>query len=166
MYTLSCLPYYVPIFFFTVTDITKPEPPGPRVDMCKMYKVLHDPDRLWSYTGPTMQKCDAHLYGKFRFGSLYTPWSIREGCDPQDLLVKTHRCGAKYPGYLVGKHPAVIDGVVERIVCFTEANNPCVCRNTTVVKIQNCDGYYVYDFRSVPSCNSRFCMVANGTTGV
>ena len=81
----------------------KPEPPGHlKEDMCKTYRVLYDPDRLWSYTGVTVQKCDANLYGKYRFGSVYTPWSIKEGCDPKDFSVETHCCGSQYQGYLLG----------------------------------------------------------------
>lgn len=145
-----------------VTDKKKQLPPLPRKDLCKTYKVSYDPDRLWSYSSPTVYKCDANFYGRYRFGSMYTPWKIKEGCNQNDMHIVTHRCGSGLQGYMEGTHPEVVDGIVERIICFTDKEVPCRCKNTTVIKVQNCnDQYFVYDFKGVPSCNSRFCMVAN-----
>ena len=134
-------------------------------NLCKMYNVQHDADRLWSYISPTVSKCDANLYGKFRFGSKYTPWTIREGCNRTEMAVTTYRCGADYQGYMEEGHPTVKEGIVEKIICFQEGKVPCECHHTALVRVQNCDGFYVYEFKGVPLCNSRFCMVANGSTG-
>ncbi|XP_057312855.1 uncharacterized protein LOC130654316 [Hydractinia symbiolongicarpus] len=135
-------------------------------DICKMYQTSYDPDRLWSYTIPTVNKCDASFYGRYRFGSIYTPWSIKEGCNTSDMHLITHRCGSTYQGFMEGKHPAVEDGYVERVICFQSTKVPCECKHTTIVGVKNCGKYFVYDFKSVPECNSRFCMVANGSAEI
>lgn len=127
------------------------------------YNFLHDPDRLWSYTSPTVMKCDARLYGVYRFGSKYTPWRIHEGCTKNDLGIITHRCGSDLPGYMEGVHPLEKEGIVDRVICFQSAKVPCECRHKTKVKVQNCGKFYVYKFEGVPSCSARFCMVANNS---
>ena len=143
-------------------DFKKPEAIAP-VDMCKDYNVQYDPDRLWSFTNPTVFKCDSDLYGKYRFGSRFTPWRMKEGCDRRDSRSVIHRCGTQLHGYMIGKHPVQKEGYVERLVCFENADGPCECRATTTVGVQNCGGYYVYYLRGVPSCSARYCMVANNT---
>lgn len=136
-------------------------------DLCKAkYTVMHDPDRLWSYISPTVSKCDSQLYGVYRFGSKYTPWSILEGCKKTDLSIITHRCGSDLLGYMEGIHPTVKDGIVDRIICFQSAKIPCDCRYTVKIQVQNCGKFYVYNFRGVPACNARFCMVANGSSSI
>jgi hypothetical protein len=162
---------------FLELDYKKPEPIGP-FDMCANYDVQYDPDRLWSYNSPTVRKCDADLYGKYRFGSKYTPWKIKEGCDKNKNLNTIHRCGAKYHGYMVGKHPIEKAGYVERVICFIEAKDTCECQYTATIGVQNCGGFYVYYFKGVPSpavtssdvlsledvsCSARYCMVANNS---
>lgn len=141
-------------------DVKKPTIDKPK-GICEQYEVRHDPDRLWSFTSPTVKKCDAHFYGRYRFGSKYTPWSIKEGCNKTDMYIVTHRCGTTYQGFMEGRHPTVSEGYVERIICFQEASSPCECANTTIIGVQNCSGFYVYDMKGVPRCDSRFCMVAN-----
>lgn len=143
-------------------DYKKPEAIAP-VDMCKHYTVQYDPDRLWSYTNPTVFKCDSEFYGKYRFGSKYTPWRMKEGCDRRDSRSVIHRCGSELHGYMVGVHPKVKEGYVERLVCFENADGPCECRATSTVGVQNCGDYYVYYLRGVPTCSARYCMVANNT---
>lgn len=128
-----------------------------------MYNVLHDPSRLWSYTSPMETNCDARLYGYYRFGSKYTPWSVKEGCNKNDMNTVTHRCGSAYQGFLEDRHPTVSEGYVERIICFQDATVPCECQFSSVIGVQNCSGFYVYEMRGVPRCSSRICMVANGT---
>jgi len=136
-------------------------------DLCKAnYRVLHDPDRLWSFTSPTVSKCDAQLYGVFRFGSKYTPWSIREGCNKTEMAIVTHRCGTRLQGFMEGKHPLEGDGFVERVICFQSADSPCECKFTTTVGVQKCGKHFVYQFKSVPKCDARYCMVANGSTSI
>lgn len=129
------------------------------------YDNIYDPDRLWSYTSPTVKKCDASLYGNFRFGSRYTPWSIKEGCNKMDSEIVLHRCGSDFHGYMEGKHPTVNEGYVERVICFQDSQYPCECRYTTKVGVQNCSSFYVYHITGTPACNARICMVANNSAG-
>lgn len=135
------------------------------VNMCTAYNVQYDPDRLWSYTNPTVQKCDSDLYGKYRFGSRYTPWRMKEGCQRKDSQSVFFRCGTEFHGYMIGEHPKFREGYVERLVCFENAESGCECRHTATIGVQNCDGYYVYFMRGVPSCAARYCMVANNSEG-
>ncbi|XP_002160515.1 uncharacterized protein LOC100215474 [Hydra vulgaris] len=136
-------------------------------DLCSVrYNILHDPDRLWSFTSPTVSKCDAHLYGKYRFGSKYTPWTIIEGCNSSDSAIVTHRCGSEYQGYMIGKHPTRKGELVQRVICFQTPKIACQCQHTVSIDVQNCGDFFVYDFKSVPYCNSRFCMVANKSKAI
>lgn len=146
-----------------VNDLSKP-PNVKRRNICTAnYQVLHDPSRLWSYTSPTGSNCDSRLFGYYRFGSRYTPWSVKQGCRKNDMNTVTHRCGTRYQGFMEDRHPTVSEGYVERIVCFQDAKVPCECHFSTTIGVQNCSGFYVYEFRGVPQCQSRICMVANGS---
>lgn len=100
----------------------------------------------------------------FRFGSKYTPWSIREGCNKTEMAIVTHRCGTRLQGFMEGKHPLEGDGYVERVICFQSADSPCECQSTTTVGVQKCGQHFIYQFKSVPKCDARYCMVANGST--
>ena len=68
--------------------------------------------------------------------------------------------------FLSGKHPEPIDGYVERLMCFQKADVPCECQFTVVVGVKNCGKFFVYDFKGVPECSARYCMVANGSAGI
>jgi len=91
---------------------------------------------------------------------------VKEGCKQKDLDIMSHRCGANLLGYMVESHPSKKDGVVDRIICYTSGEKPCQCVTTNVIKVQNCGDYYVYKFKSVPSCSSRLCMVANNSEAI
>lgn len=147
------------------TDFKKPGTPGP-FDLCKDYQSQYDPDRLWSYTSPTVKKCDSNLYGKYRFGSRYTPWRIKEGCNREKVQGISYRCGSEFHGYMIGKHPVVREGYVERVICFEHNETPCECKHTTIVGVQNCGSYFVYYLKGVPTCSSRYCMVANNSASI
>jgi len=144
-------------------DYTKNKIAAGPYDMCKNYEVQYDPDRLWTYTSPTVMKCDSELYGKYRFGSKYTPWQMKEGCNTTESNSQIHRCGSKYHGYMLGEHPVPEEGYVERVICFESADNPCECKHSATVGVQNCGGFFVYYFKGVPSCSSRYCMLANNS---
>ena len=135
-------------------------------NICNMYQVLHDPSRLWSHTSPTETNCDARLYGYYRFGSKFTPWSIKEGCQKSAMNTITHRCGTRYQGFMEDRPPTVNEGYVERIICFQDATVPCECQFNTIIGVQNCSGFYVYELRGVPQCQARLCMVANGSDDI
>ena len=68
-----------------------------------------------------------------RFGDMYTPWSMKEGCDKNDMNTVTHRCGTRYQGYLEFRHPTVSEGYVERIVCYQDATVPCECQFNSII---------------------------------
>ena len=64
---------------------------------------------------------------------MYTPWSMKEGCDKNDMNTVTHRCGTRYQGYLEFRHPTVSEGYVERIVCYQDATVPCECQFNSII---------------------------------
>ena len=74
---------------------------------------------------------------------------IPEKCVPK------RRCGTHAPGWLNGTHPKVLDGVVNRRVCYHWSNNCCLWKND--IKIRNCGGYYVYELTKPPACSLRYC---------
>jgi len=146
-------------------------------NMCAKYEMLYDPDRLWSSTSPNGESCDAGLYGSYRFGSIFTPWSMKVGCNTSDMSLFTHRCGSRYQGFFVeeegkeegdvGGNPGPGEGAVQRIVCFQDAViSPCECIFTTVAVVRNCGDYFVYGFRGTPRCHARYCMVANASSKI
>ena len=106
------------------------------------------------------------MHAQNRFGSKYTPWSIKEGCNKTDMSVVTHRCGSSFQGFMESDHPEENEGYVERVICFQKTSVPCECQFSVVVGVQNCGGFFVYDFKGVPDCSSRFCMVANKSAGM
>ena len=83
---------------------------------------------------------------------------------PTHCVLKLH-CGALSPGWLNGKHPIVEEGVVERMVCFT--NNDDCCFWYSKIRVRNCSDFMVYNFgefpASQPFCSLRYCGV--GKTG-
>lgn len=155
---------FINLFFVIVTN-KKKLPVKKPTDICNEYKVMYDPDRLWSYTSPAIAKCDADLYGSYRFGTRYTPWSIKEGCNMSDTTIIEHRCGSDLHGFMVEKHPTVKDGYVERVICYEKPDQQCQCKFLSKIGVQNCSGYYVYRFMSTPTCPARICMVANNSKG-
>ena len=71
-------------------------------------------------------------------------------------------CGANRPGWLVGDHPSVSEGVARRRVCFASSNSggllaTSCCRWSTYVMVRNCGTFFVYKLHSPPACNLRYC---------
>lgn len=79
-----------------------------------------------------------------------------------DSCVSMRHCGAGMPGWLQGSHPSVADGVVRRKVCF-QWSDYC-CRQSTMIDVRNCGGFFVYKLKPPPVCNGRYC--GNGLPSV
>ena len=66
------------------------------------------------------------------------------------------KCGTDFPGWLIGIHPTVAEGVAGRQVCFHEC--PDDCRECSkYIKVKNCTSYYVYHLGVTPGCPKRYC---------
>jgi hypothetical protein len=68
-------------------------------------------------------------------------------------------CGTEKPGWMIGEHPALVDGVVDRVVCFAWANDACQWQED--IKVVNCDGYYLYRLPDASTCSLRYCATAD-----
>ncbi|CAH3168420.1 unnamed protein product, partial [Porites evermanni] len=128
-------------------------------DECSSYQSLEGRDRAADYFSYNTMKCDANL-----------PRTWYRFTGPAGAVMPTHcvpklHCGTLSPGWLNGKHPTVEEGVVERMVCFT--NNDDCCFWYSEVRVRNCGDFMVYKFgefpESQPFCSLRYCGV--GKTG-
>lgn len=126
---------------------------------CVNYSELNEPDRAAHYFSYHTLKCDANLPGAwYRFTG-------RAGTVMPTKCVPKLHCGTLSPGWLNDKHPAVGEGQVERMVCFTKEDNCCYWYSS--VKVRNCGKYFVYKFGQLPAsrpfCSLRYC--GAGTQG-
>ena len=115
------------------------------------YRVMNEPDRSELNTDQSNLKCDDSdglTPGWVRFeGDGGTVMSTSE---PPDK-----RCAAHAPGYLVGGHPEVQDGTVERQVCFVWQSNGCM--KDVQIRVRNCGSFYVYELATLGFCKLRYC---------
>jgi len=77
------------------------------------------------------------------------------GTQLADSVVPVMRCGTSDPGWLNGAHPVILGETVTRQVCFTSGNTNCGYSND--VEIKKCQGFYIYKFAHVPTCNLKYC---------
>ncbi|CAH3189034.1 unnamed protein product, partial [Porites evermanni] len=66
-------------------------------------------------------------------------------------------CGAKFPGYLDGDHPAdlKVGESVKRTVCFSDDRDCCVRRQE--IEILKCKDFFIYKLPKVPFRRARYC---------
>ena len=77
---------------------------------CYNYAVLNQFNRAITYRG-ARRFCDRRLSGWYRFVG-------KAGSKMSHSCVTGRRCGTNGPGWLVGRHPSVSEGVARRRVCF------------------------------------------------
>ena len=120
------------------------------MDGCTNYTVLSEADRAQGNAQPPHNN---HDWG------LVTGWYRFEGAAGDrmpDKFVLMYRCGTKYPLWLDGAHPTVAEGVVTRTVCQNYFFGTCIWRQ--IIKVKNCNGYYVYELHRTPSSHPvRYC---------
>ncbi|XP_067664766.1 pancreatic secretory granule membrane major glycoprotein GP2-like [Haliotis asinina] len=66
-----------------------------------------------------------------------------------------YSCGAVYPIWLNGTHPAVEDDVVNRTTCLRYTDY--CCDEMTYIQIKNCTDFFVYFLSKAPTCIGRCC---------
>ena len=132
-------------------------------DACTNYTILSNATRSMTYYDRAQPYlCDKNLETKwFRFEG-------QAGNRMQDYCPtgKQQHCQTFLAGWLNGTHPRVLDGEVDRKVCFRYYHGyyrklSC-CSLSSSVKVKNCgDRYYVYklDFTRISRENScaRYC---------
>ena len=116
--------------------------------------VINDHTRRVGYEGDG-HKCDNSLgEGWYRFAN---------GKYLNERCVRYHYCDTDNPGWLVGGHPQVAEGIVSRQVCFGKSAAPsCSCTYQTDILVRNCGSFYVYKLKPSPACLSahsslRYC---------
>lgn len=73
-------------------------------------------------------------------------------CDPSDPGTS---CSGPPCGYLSpGRYPAVVEGVVEMVVCFDYDGG---CGNNVLVGVVRCDGFLLFRLPHTPDCFSAYC---------
>ncbi|XP_066023636.1 uromodulin-like [Pocillopora verrucosa] len=118
-------------------------------DGCYNYSTLNDSDRKSDRPSPTASLCDNLLVeGWYRFEGA-------AGTKMPTMPVPEYRCGADFSGWLNGAEPTVVDGDVNRQVCFTRRAN--TCEYSKQIKMKNCGSYFIYKLCKPPTCNSRYC---------
>ena len=121
-----------------------------QVDGCTNYTVLSEADRAQGNAQPPHNRHDSGLVtGWYRFQGA-------AGDQMPDKCVLMFRCGTESPVWLNGSHPTVAEGVVTRTVCYSGYSG--CCYPSTIIKMKNCSGYYVYELNSTShSWFSRYC---------
>jgi len=120
------------------------------VDGCTNYAVLSEADRAQGNAEPPHDRDDRSLVaGWYRFQGA-------AGDQMPDKCVLKYRCGTERPGWLNGTHPTVAEGVVTLQVCFSVNDDCCYWNN--IVKVKNCNSYYVYELPwSIINRFARYC---------
>ncbi|XP_022786860.1 uncharacterized protein LOC111327040 [Stylophora pistillata] len=122
---------------------------------CSRYRIISDADRSQTYKYTNVQDakpiCDRRLpKAWYRFTGL-------AGDKMSHQCVSPYHCGTHAPGWLLGAHPEVSDGVVTRTVCFSWRNK--CCRWRSQISVRNCGDFYVYKLQRAPKCKLRYCSV-------
>ena len=94
----------------STSSVQPTTPVSKNTDGCKAYKILSDNTRAVTYTGPSYQRCDANLYGWYRFkgdaGNRmldYCPLSVRGS--------RHNQCGTAMQGWITsGWMPSQYEG--------------------------------------------------------
>jgi hypothetical protein len=68
-----------------------------------------------------------------------------------------HSCGCEAPGWMLGDHPLVDEGVAPRTVCFHWSNDTCQWQAD--IEVINCGNFYVYHLPNATTCALRYCGV-------
>ena len=118
--------------------------------MCSNYRVLSEQDRAQGSALRSSPKCDDYDLepGWYRFQGA-------AGDRIPDTCVPVAHCGTSAPGWIIGNHPTVEEGVVARNVCYHFSDN--CCRWSNNISVKNCGGYFVYKLKKPPYCYLRYC---------
>ncbi|XP_027056484.1 uncharacterized protein LOC113683445 [Pocillopora damicornis] len=121
------------------------------ISECTSHYLLEDFGRSVNYVGNVT--CDRGLaHGWYRFRGA-------AGTQMPTYCVRKYHCGTHAPGWLRGAHPSVADGIIRALVCF-HWGSQC-CSWSTIIRVRNCGGFYVYELRRPPACHLRYCGEGN-----
>ena len=123
------------------------------VDGCANYRILSEADRAQGNAVKNNLCDDGLKTGWYRFQGA-------AGDRMADKCVPNYRCGTYLPGWLLGSHPTVAEGVVTLKVCYNYFQVYCRCMIPYNIKVKNCGSYYVYELVQKPPylyCPYRYC---------
>ncbi|MBI4700779.1 MAG: hypothetical protein HY744_06385 [Deltaproteobacteria bacterium] len=96
-----------------------------------------------------MNNCDAKLNDSwYRFmppAGARIPTSAPAPCS----------CGTDAPGCLYGTYPAIWQGAVKRMVCFSWGKDSC--NWATDILVRNCGDFFVFKLPKAPTCDLVYC---------
>jgi len=132
-------------------------PPLP--DQCSNYKKLTSSKRRFDQPTSGSSKCDITGISYVASDWDGEGWYRVEGSAGSQLSENYsswtyYRCGSSHGGHVTGGHPAIAGQTVTRTVCF---NPSCTGREKRLIKVTNCNGYYVYHLPEVVACNRGYC---------
>ncbi|XP_064595404.1 von Willebrand factor D and EGF domain-containing protein-like [Liolophura sinensis] len=92
--------------------------------------------------------------------SLKPGWyRLKMGSDDADLATsapKLGACNTRFPIWMNGTVPSVLNQQTETIACIVaSSNNPCAVK--LPVKVKNCGQYRVYELQPTPFCSTAYC---------
>ena len=115
---------------------------------CYNYRFLSESNRARTFT--------AHSYlGDHTLSAGWYRFSGGAGNRMADSCTDYLHCGAYWPGWLNGSHPAVADGNVQRRVCFGQYWQ--CCYYSTYISVRNCGGFHVYKLKPLTGWSLRYC---------
>ncbi|XP_066270970.1 uncharacterized protein [Branchiostoma lanceolatum] len=126
---------------------------APPTDPCNSYIVLNEASRSILHVNiGNLDNCDIGFNEEwYRF------------MEPAGIAMFTavppslFRCGADFPTWINGTHPAVSDGVVSRQACVFFSGDD-ICPFETTIHVKACSaGHYVYQLPRPPVCNMTYC---------
>jgi len=128
---------------------------------CLNYKVLNSPTRRSTYTLQSPAYCDkssfSHTHSDWKGAGWYRVTG-EAGTQLADTQVPSRKfCGTQATGSLIGGHPSVQQGEVNRAVHFNLDSDSAW--RTTTVRVINCGSYYVYHLSEVSTCSSSYCTI-------
>merc|ERR1712038_1979634 len=140
-----------------VEEVSCPRPPA----QCFNYKELNSPTRKSTYTSQSPSYCDksshSHIHSDWKGAGWYRITG-QAGTQLAGTQVPSRKfCGTHATGSLIGGHPSVQQGEVNRAVHFNLDSYPAW--QTTTIKVINCGSYYVYHLSELSICSSSYCTI-------
>ena len=119
---------------------------------CSNYVLLSEASRNENYTGFHGQ-CDWRQISNvlwYRFGG-------QAGIRIATSCVGPGYCGTTASGWMLGSHPTVSEGKVNRTVCYCDYFSTNCCWQSNSIEVLNCGNYFVYKLGKTPGCDYRYC---------
>ena len=123
---------------------------------CVNFTTLSDMSRSRFFSNNVTTDSDLYLKNWFAFNGSAGDL-IATSC------VASNHCGTSVPGWMLGRHPSVVEGVVRRFACFSQKQQCCMY--SVSIRVRNCSSFYVYKLDSVPSFSVSFRMCGAGIEG-